>query len=139
MIRIREYREEDINAIQAIWNEVIEEGNSFFWTESFSLDKIRGILERQDAVLCAEDTESGEVAGFYILHKNFPGRGRMSPMRYMQSEAASETGVSAERWRCIRWRRPSAAGTGRSSSTRSCPPIRHPSSCGRASDSSGRE
>ncbi|MFT8316028.1 MAG: GNAT family N-acetyltransferase [Clostridium sp.] len=70
---IEEFRKEDINSIEYIWNEVIDEGESFFWKEHFSNSKISEILFNQKAVYCAK--YNGQVIGFYILHDNFPGRG----------------------------------------------------------------
>lgn len=72
-ITIEEFKEEDINSIEYLWNEVIDEGNSFFWREHFSKNEIKQILNTQKAVYCAK--YNGEVIGFYILHDNFPGRG----------------------------------------------------------------
>ncbi|MCZ8513853.1 GNAT family N-acetyltransferase [Paenibacillus filicis] len=74
-IEIRSYQENDASAIELIWNHVIDEGESFLWTEHFSKDKIMEIIKKQDEIYCAIDLESGEVVGFYILHKNYPGRG----------------------------------------------------------------
>lgn len=70
---IDEFRKEDINSIEYIWNEVIDEGESFFWKEHFSNSKVSEILFNQKAVYCAK--YNGQVVGFYILHDNFPGRG----------------------------------------------------------------
>ncbi|SFL57345.1 L-amino acid N-acyltransferase YncA [Paenibacillus sp. 1_12] len=74
-VEIRSYQKEDTAAIELIWNHVIDEGDSFLWTEHFSRDKIIDIVTKQDQTYCAIECESGEVIGFYILHKNFPGRG----------------------------------------------------------------
>ena len=72
-LTIKEFIEEDINSIVFIWNEVIDEGNSFFWRKHFSNNGILQILNSQKAVYCVKYNE--EVIGFYILHDNFPGRG----------------------------------------------------------------
>lgn len=72
-IIIQEYRDEDINSIVSIWNGVIDEGNSFFWRDHFTIEEIKNILDNQKAVYCAKD--NSDVVGFYILHDNFPGRG----------------------------------------------------------------
>lgn len=72
-IIIREFKNEDINSIESIWNGVIDEGDSFFWKEHFSTDTISEILNNQKAIYCS--VANGEVVGFYILHDNFPGRG----------------------------------------------------------------
>ncbi|PKM49010.1 MAG: hypothetical protein CVV02_17965 [Firmicutes bacterium HGW-Firmicutes-7] len=72
-IAIRQFQREDLNSIVSIWNEVIDEGNSFFWRKHFSNDEILHIIDRQTAVYCAEYNQ--EVIGFYILHDNFLERG----------------------------------------------------------------
>ncbi|MDP4146670.1 MAG: N-acetyltransferase [Bacillota bacterium] len=72
-IVIRKFKSEDLNDIVSIWNEVIDEGESFFWKDYFSTDTISGILKNQKAVYCS--VFDNEVVGFYILHDNFPGRG----------------------------------------------------------------
>lgn len=72
-IFIREFRNEDDQAIALIWNEVIDEGESFFWKDRFPIELIKEVLQKQKAIYCAE--LNGEVIGFYILHDNYPGRG----------------------------------------------------------------
>lgn len=73
-IIIEEFKEDDIDSIHSLWNEIIDEGESFFWKEHFSREKILDILKSQDVVYCAKDNDI-IVAGFYILHSNAPGRG----------------------------------------------------------------
>ena len=70
---IRKYEEKDMVAIQSLWNSIIDEGESYIYTEHFSSDKIAQMLESQDAVYCAVN-EADKVIGFYILHPNFAGR-----------------------------------------------------------------
>lgn len=72
-IIIEKFKDNDISSVHLIWNEVIDEGQSFFWKEHFGVDKITNILKNQDAVYCAKDNEA--IIGFYILHSNFPRRG----------------------------------------------------------------
>ncbi|WP_079910899.1 GNAT family N-acetyltransferase [Paenibacillus sp. 32352] len=71
---IRAFQEQDLDAIHRIWNQVIQEGESFHWTEPFSRQRIDEIIKRQLAVYCAVH-DTGVVAGFYILHDNASGRG----------------------------------------------------------------
>ena len=66
--------EQDLDALHWIWNQVIQEGESFHWTEPFSRERIEEIIRNQDAVYCAVN-DSGDTVGFYILHKNASGRG----------------------------------------------------------------
>ncbi|MBC2581407.1 GNAT family N-acetyltransferase [Clostridium sp. DJ247] len=72
-LTIKKFKDSDISEIHYIWNKIIDEGESFFWKEKFSVDEILNILKNQDAVYCAKDCE--KIIGFYILHANFPGRG----------------------------------------------------------------
>lgn len=72
-IVIESFKDEDINSIVSIWNEVIDEGNSYFWTEHFSVEDVKDIFNKQRAVYCAKN--NSDVVGFYILHDNYPGRG----------------------------------------------------------------
>lgn len=69
---IRKYNSDDLVAIRAIWNNVVEEGTSF------PQDKI--LTEEQAKIFFAEQTytgvaeDCGEVVGVYILHPNNVGR-----------------------------------------------------------------
>jgi L-amino acid N-acyltransferase YncA len=72
MTEIRQYREEDLDQMISIWNEVVEEGIAFPQTEI--LDRESGSLffgsQTHTAVACEGDT----VYGLYILHPNNVGR-----------------------------------------------------------------
>ena len=70
---IRKISTADVGAITSIWNEVIDEGMSFFWKEHFTNEDITKILVSQKAAYCSESDHI--ITGFYILHDNFPGRG----------------------------------------------------------------
>lgn len=73
-IRIREYQKKDIDKMIAIWNEVVEEGIAFPQEEI--LDKSTGtdFFAGQSYCGVAEDTDTGELLGLYILHPNNVGR-----------------------------------------------------------------
>ena len=73
-IQIRAYRETDLKTMNRIWNEVVEDGAAFPQTEL--LDKSSGAAFFAEQTYCgvAEDTESGQVLGLYILHPNNVGR-----------------------------------------------------------------
>ena len=69
---VRAYRTEDLPAMIAIWNEVVEEGVAFpqeeflderTGAEFFAAQSYNGVAE-----------EDGEVVGLYILHPNNIGR-----------------------------------------------------------------
>lgn len=74
MIKIRPYTDKDILPMIEIWNEVVLEGNAFPQEEC--LDEISGtdFFAAQTHCGVAEDSETGEIAGMYILHPNNVGR-----------------------------------------------------------------
>ena len=73
-IKIRQYREEDLQAMIGIWNEVVEEGVAFPQEEC--LDRQSGGIFFGGQTYCgvAEGCESGKIYGLYILHPNNVGR-----------------------------------------------------------------
>ena len=70
---VRGYRPEDVPAMTAIWNEVVEEGIAF--PQEDFLDEVTGPAFFAEQTHCgvAED-EDGRVVGLYILHPNNIGR-----------------------------------------------------------------
>lgn len=72
-IEIKQFTENDIEAANAIWNEVVRDGTAFPQTEE--LDKKSGIefFKSQSFTGVAYD-ENGEAVGLYILHPNNVGR-----------------------------------------------------------------
>ena len=73
-ITIRPYREEDLPAMTAIWNEVVEEGVAFPQTEPLTAEEARAFFAEQSGCRVAEDSVSGKVLGLSILHPNNIGR-----------------------------------------------------------------
>ena len=73
-ILIRSYREEDVPAMRAIWNEVVEEGVAFPQTEPLGEEEAHTFFAAQTACRVAEETGTHHVMGFYILHPNNVGR-----------------------------------------------------------------
>ena len=69
---VREYTEEDINAMVRIWNEVVEDGIAFPQEEF--LDEKSGKEFFASQTYCAVAEENGKVEGLYILHPNNIGR-----------------------------------------------------------------
>lgn len=69
-ITIRSYGSEDIAAMNKIWNGIVKQGNAFPQTEL--LDEINGETFFGSQTYCgvAENTESNEITGLYILHTN---------------------------------------------------------------------
>lgn len=73
-IKIRKYTAQDIPAMVAIWNEIVEEGNAFPQEEC--LTEITGAEFFGSQTYCgvAEDPATGNLLGLYILHPNNVGR-----------------------------------------------------------------
>lgn len=71
---IRRFHKNDIKDAVLIWNQVVEDGVAFPQTEP--LDEERGTVffEEQSYTGIAQDPESGEICGLYILHPNNVGR-----------------------------------------------------------------
>ena len=72
-IRVQAYETKDLAAMNAIWNEVVEEGIAFPQEEL--LDETTGAAFFAEQTYCAvAEDESGRVLGLYILHPNNAGR-----------------------------------------------------------------
>ena len=71
---VRAYTEEDLPAMAAIWNEVVEEGIAFPQEECLSLDEARAFFASQTRSAVAVRQSDGKVLGLYILHPNNVGR-----------------------------------------------------------------
>ena len=69
---IRQYRQEDLPAMTAIWNEVVEEGNAFPQDEPLDEEQGAAFFASQSYTGVAE--EDGTIYGLYILHPNNVGR-----------------------------------------------------------------
>lgn len=73
-IQVRGYTENDMEAMIRIWNEVVEDGIAFPQEETLTLADGREFFAAQTYSAVAENTESGEILGLYILHPNNVGR-----------------------------------------------------------------
>ena len=73
-IAIREYRTEDATAASEIWNQVVDDGVAFPQEEDFTAEVGDAFFKEQTYTGIAENTETGEVVGLYILHPNNVGR-----------------------------------------------------------------
>ena len=58
----------------AIWNEVVRDGNAFPQEEELSRETGDAFFSSQTFTGLARNTESGKIAGLYILHPNNVGR-----------------------------------------------------------------
>lgn len=74
-IVIRAYKEDDLQDVTNIWNQIIRDSEGFLWKEVFPLGKTEFVLNQQAAVICAEDVDTKEVVGFYTLRSNNSGKG----------------------------------------------------------------
>ena len=73
-ITIRRYEPRDITATTSIWNEVVRDGIAFPQVEELTAGTADSFFSSQSYTGVAEDTETGEVLGLYILHPNNIGR-----------------------------------------------------------------
>ena len=73
-IIVRAYREEDLPAMTAIWNEVVEDGIAFPQEACLSPEEARAFFASQSRSAVAVRESDGAVLGLYILHPNNVGR-----------------------------------------------------------------
>ena len=71
---VRAYREQDIPDMVRIWNEVVEEGIAFPQEDCLTVETGKAFFAQQSTCGVAEDTETGNIFGLYILHPNNIGR-----------------------------------------------------------------
>ncbi|MCL2563653.1 MAG: GNAT family N-acetyltransferase [Oscillospiraceae bacterium] len=73
-ITLRAYQDADIEQMRPLWNEVVEAGDAFPQVWPLTLDDADRLYAEQSFTGVAEDTETGEILGLYILHPNNEGR-----------------------------------------------------------------
>lgn len=73
-IRVRQYREPDLEEMIRIWNEVVEDGVAFPQEELLTMESGNAFFAEQTYTAVAEDADTGKVYGLYILHPNNIGR-----------------------------------------------------------------
>lgn len=73
-INIRKYEPADIARMVDIWNEVVEDGVAFPQEDMLDAESGAEFFASQTYAAVAEDTDSKEVYGLYILHPNNVGR-----------------------------------------------------------------
>ncbi len=71
---VRAYEEKDLPVAIGIWNQVVEEGIAFPQMEGLTLESGREFFASQTYTALAEDRETEEICGLYILHPNNVGR-----------------------------------------------------------------
>ena len=70
---IRDFQDADIAQMNAIWNDVVEEGAAFPQREALDEETGRAFYAQQVKTRVAVG-EDGEILGLYILHPNNVGR-----------------------------------------------------------------
>lgn len=73
-ITYRLFALKDLTQLKKAWNDIVDEGDSFPQEFPFSEDEAHAFFLNQKATAVAIDTDTGEIAGFYILHDNNVGR-----------------------------------------------------------------
>lgn len=73
-ISIRAYTPTDLPSMIAIWNEVVEEGIAFPQEDLLNQETGAEFFASQTYCGVAEDSDSGQILGLYILHPNNVGR-----------------------------------------------------------------
>lgn len=73
-VAIRPYCEEDVPAMAAVWNQVVEAGNAFPQEETLDVSGAVRFFAEQSHCGIAVDKQDGRVLGLYILHPNNVGR-----------------------------------------------------------------
>ena len=93
-IRIRKQKKTDLLAMCSVWNEIVESGDAFPQTSKLDAHTGRVFFGEQSYCGVAEDTETGELLGLYILHPNNVGRcGHICNASYAVRAAARGKGV----------------------------------------------
>lgn len=91
---IRKYVEADIPAMLYIWNEVIEEGTAFPQTEFLTQETAARFFAEQTWCGVAQDSETKEILGMYILHPNNVGKcGHIANASYAVSRQKRGNGI----------------------------------------------
>ncbi len=94
MINIREFRDEDIESVLEIWNEVVLDGIAFPQTDILTKESGLEFFKSQNFVGVAEDDETKEILGMYILHPNNVGRcGHIANSSYAVSSRKRGLGI----------------------------------------------
>lgn len=64
-IKIREYNENDTDAVKEIWNQVVRDGIAFPPEEMLTCEEAEIFFKQQTYTGVAEDEDSGESVGIY--------------------------------------------------------------------------
>lgn len=93
-ILIRNYKDSDLPAMTEIWNEVVADGIAFPQTELLNFKTAKAFFGSQSYCGVAQNSETGEVLGLYILHPNNIGRcGHISNASYAVKSGVRGQGI----------------------------------------------
>lgn len=96
-IIIRAYQNTDLPAMNQIWNEVVEDGVAFPQEDFLNAETGKAFFAEQTYTAVAEDTDTGNVLGLYILHPNNIGRcGHICNASYAVSSQARGLHIGEE-------------------------------------------
>jgi len=88
-IRIKEHTSNDINQMIEIWNEIVELGIAFPQIDKLTESDAISFFSEQSFTGVAEDEDTHEILGLYILHPNNIGRcGHLSNASYAVKSTA---------------------------------------------------
>lgn len=73
-VQIRRYEEKDLAQMIQIWNQVVEEGIAFPQEELLDAKTGKDFFASQTYSAVAEEIQTGNICGLYILHPNNVGR-----------------------------------------------------------------
>ena len=73
-IKLREYTSKDATAACEIWNQVVDDGIAFPQEDDLTVESVDKFFKEQTYTGIAENADTGEVVGLYILHPNNIGR-----------------------------------------------------------------
>lgn len=71
-IKIKAYSREDCPQATALWNEIVEQGDSFPGDRSLTMEEADAFFSSQTFTGCAY--QNGRLLGLYVLHPNNIGR-----------------------------------------------------------------
>ena len=73
-IKLREYTTEDAAEACEIWNQVVDDGIAFPQEDDLTVESGDKFFKEQTYTGIAENVDTGEAVGLYILHPNNVGR-----------------------------------------------------------------
>lgn len=73
-IKLREYTSKDATAACEIWNQVVDDGIAFPQEDDLTVESGDKFFKEQTYTGIAENVDTGEAVGLYILHPNNVGR-----------------------------------------------------------------